>query len=563
MGSPSENQPRAPSHVVLTYRDEEEDRTVEPYSSLLPSASSAPQVRTSRSRSCCKRLILIAALLTICIGVFELAFHGKEADTLHAAEEKIHQLQQDIGDRLKQASTKIKSVIVPHTLDKVDSREPSSESSTAEVKRKSVIVLKTGTSVLLDRLPLQLLHAEGSIHPQIRSTGESNYTGPQFSVYSDAAMQVGPFRIHDALANVSSFVRNQTEFSEQYSRLHKIISDGDLRASKFKDGWKLDKWKFFYMWQDAYRRNPHADWYIGYEDDVFVMWESLFRFLGTRDANKEDLYGCPMILVRNQELFANGGCPYVISGALMRATFGKDPHFAEKYDTEVAASCCGDGELSNALRKSGSKEIKQLADAGRRFQMEKPREILFNKDNWCEPIINFHHVKSEDVQFLSQMERTIRASKPNNATVLYSDIFDHLVPPQLSHALQNLTLGANTTEKIELDNPQSHTSSPKFELNPMQEDWEAFSSSDQGATQARRSEDVDECKKQCINSKGCTTWFWLKATETDRDGDCYLLHDAIKIGKSYEGTGLRTSGWIGKRVASFKAHHYCKNPPSA
>lgn len=537
------------SHVVVAYKDEEEERDVQQHSSFLPNVSSSDPMAVSKLRSrptkknhsCCKRVVLCLAILAMCVGVFEVAFHGQEAESLRAAKSKISHLEEQLSEGLKHSVTRVISAIT---------RPPPPESDIEKVKSKSVIVLKTGASVLFDRLPVQLLQAQSAIHPDVHMTGIQNYHGPTFLVYSDADTQVGPFTVHDALANVSSFVRNQSDFSSRYTQLHTLLaSDDNIRGNGFNEGWNLDKWKFLYMWEDAYRRNPNADWYIGYEADTYVLWDSLFKYLATQDATKEQLFGCASILVRNQELFANGGCPYIMSGALMRATYGIGPHFASKFDKEVLVSCCGDAELSIALRKSATTPIKNLGDSGPRFQGERPRDILFEAGNWCQPIFSFHHLKSEDVQWISQIERDIRASKAKNETILYSDVFHHIATHKLSKALQRLSTLGNTTEKVE--------------LNPTQEDWEAFGSSDKGAEQGRKTQDAANCKKQCIGSKGCTTWFWIKVTEMDTDGDCYLLHDAIRIGKSYEGTGLRISGWISKRIASFKAHHYCKDAPAA
>ena len=529
-------------------------------------------------------------MLAMCIGVFEAAFHGREAESLQAAKAKIGQLETELSKHFATGYNRV-LVAINSSPSAQDGRAGGSGNVTsapitegvggdgeddvvAAVKSKSVIVLKTGASVLFDRLPVQLLQAQASLHPDIHLSGSSHYLGPSLFIYSDSPLQLGPFSIRNALANVSSFVRQQPAFATQYNTLHSVLSGGDLRASTFREGWNLDKWKFLYMWADAYRLHPSAEWYIGYEADTYVMWHSLFRFLSLQNPEKEQIFGCPSILVRNQELFANGGCPYVISGALMRATYGKDPLFAERFDKEVNVSCCGDAELSIALRKSGSSVIKQLGEAGARFQGERPQEILFSGDSWCQPILSFHHLKTEEVQWLAQIERTIRSGLNASQTVLYRDVFDYILPQPLQQALHSLSTSStitnstdssntNTGDLMKVSTRDTGDAGGAVELNPVQEDWEAFGSSDKGVTQARRTTDVLECRKQCIDSKGCTTWFWLKATELDEDGDCYLMHGAVRVGKSYEGTGLRTSGWISKRIASFKAHHFCKNPPAA
>uniref|UniRef100_V5E3Q3 Apple domain-containing protein n=1 Tax=Kalmanozyma brasiliensis (strain GHG001) TaxID=1365824 RepID=V5E3Q3_KALBG len=299
------------------------------------------------------------------------------------------------------------------------------------------------------------------------------------------------------------------------------------------------------MWADAFARHPSADWYIGYEADTYVLWPSLFRFLSTQDPTKEQIFGCASILVANQEVFANGGCPYVISGALMRATYGKDPHFAQRFEDDVVNSCCGDAELSIALRKSATVPIKRLGDAGARFNGERPREVLFEEGNWCTPVLSFHHVTSEEVNWLSGVEREIRTR--SNGTVLYSSFFDYVTPPEL---------------KLALDVIENARNASGVDLNPTLDKWEAFSGSDHHVKQASRANGAEGCKKQCLESGECTSWVWSKADQ-DADGECHTMHDGVRVGKEYKGTGTRTSGWIAKEVASFKSRHACKAPPSA
>lgn len=528
-------------HIVVPYTDDE-DASSSATTTLLPQ----PQASTSTSKSrrrCWRLAVLVGAMLAMCIGVFELLFHGREVESLRAAHEQIAQLKHDLAEQIQGGYHKIMAA----TNFRLSPSSGDVDAGVKAVMDRSVIVLKTGSSVAYDRLPVQLLLAQQTLHPEVYRSGEAGYSGPQLLLYSDSDMQLGEFEVHNALANVSDYVRHQPEFAKQYAQLQKLLQDDDLaKVKEFQDGWNLDKWKFLYMWQDAYHRQPDADWYIGYEADTYVFWPSLFAYLGTQNSSQQQMYGCASILVRNQELFANGGCPYVISGALMRASFGKDAGFAAKFDKEVEASCCGDAELSIALRKSASPPIKELVATGGRFINDRPQEISFDENNFCEPVFNFHHLTPTEIQWLATIERQIRTAKLH-APVLYADVFDHVLPHKL---LDAVSASAKKGGK------------KGVELNPTLEDWEAFGSGDSGVKKGERSKDVESCKGECEKSAGCTTWFWIKVTETDEDGDCYMLHDRVRVGKAYKGTGVRTSGWIGERVLDFKTKHECKNRPT-
>lgn len=471
----------------------------------------------------------------MCVGIFELALHGREAESLQAVKDHISRLE----DTLTHTFQRITTPSSPTTSSGVDPLYwPAKEHS---VSSNSVILLKTGASVLFDRLPMQLLQAQSAL--QLWHSGGSKK--PAFLVYSDAPAQLGPFTIRNALANVSTHLQANPKFSSLYTELHRLI--GEHRAEHFEHGWELDKFKFLPMWSDAFSRHPTADWYIGYEADTYVLWPSLFRFLSTQDASKEQLFGCASILIANQELFANGGCPYVISGALMRATYGKDDQFAQRFDDDVLHGCCGDAELSIALRKSATVPLKGLGDAGPRFNNDRPEEVLFEEGNWCTPVLNFHHVSSQEVAWLAEVEHGIRGNS-SHGTVLYSDVFEYVIPPELKVALEAVETRRNASE---------------VQKDPMKKNWEAFSGSDHRVKQVGRTNDAEGCKKQCFEKERCTSWVWSKNEEQDAEGECHTMHDGVRVGKEYRGAGTRISGWSAKGVASFKARYACKDPPAA
>ncbi|TKY86235.1 hypothetical protein EX895_005060 [Sporisorium graminicola] len=566
---------KSPSpHVVVAYRDADDDEQHdEQRSSLLPSSGSSatalPTVLSKRTR-CWKRLILCVSVLAVCVGIFETVYQGKEAESLQAAKAKISQLEQQLSTKLRGGFDRVMATIA-HPTPAVPPAEAESSITTSgdaahhkdaaieAVKSSSVIVLKTGASVSFERLPVQLLLAQSDIHPSIHLSGTPHYTGPTLLIYSDASTQLGTFTVHDAFVNVSTYARNSKEFGPRYTELHSMLAssleEGGARASGFTQGWNLDKWKFLYMWQDAYRRRPDAEWYIGYEADTYVLWDSLFRFLAVQDPQKEQLFGCGYVLMTNQETFANGGCPYVVSGALMRNTFGKDAHFAERFDSVVERSCCGDAELSIALRKSATVPLQGLAEAGARFQREPPREILYDEGNWCQPVFSFHHLSPDQITELSRIQRQIRRSKPPNSTILYSDWFDHISPHALQAALHSLEPSST--------NSSGGGASGLVDLNPSKANWEAFAPGDRGVEVGSQTNDAAQCKHQCIDRRQCTAWVWSKVGKTDPVGKCLLMLDVVRIGHAYEGNGMRTSGWVAKHIVAFKAEHECKDPPSA
>ena len=62
-------------------------------------------------------------------------------------------------------------------------------------------------------------------------------------------------------------------------------------------GWALDKFKFLPLHGDAYRTRPDAKWHVSIEDDTFVFWNQLLKWLKTQDHNALRMFGNPAILV--------------------------------------------------------------------------------------------------------------------------------------------------------------------------------------------------------------------------------------------------------------------------
>lgn len=61
--------------------------------------------------------------------------------------------------------------------------------------------------------------------------------------------------------------------------------------------WQIDKWKFLPLHADAYRRWPNAKWHIAIEDDTWLLWNNLVKWLKTKPHDEQKFYGNQMWLV--------------------------------------------------------------------------------------------------------------------------------------------------------------------------------------------------------------------------------------------------------------------------
>ncbi|CAD6916582.1 unnamed protein product [Tilletia controversa] len=88
-----------------------------------------------------------------------------------------------------------------------------------------VLMIKTGHSVIYDRVPMHLVWPRPDI--------------PNRFVYSDVALEIGNHQVIDALANASAHVKSKDEYKE-YIRLNTLFQNHAPIASTH-DGWMLEE----------------------------------------------------------------------------------------------------------------------------------------------------------------------------------------------------------------------------------------------------------------------------------------------------------------------------------
>lgn len=167
-----------------------------------------------------------------------------------------------------------------------------------------VLTFKTGSAVLFSRVPTWLLDLSAAKAMPCHRDGWSEYI-PNQAYYSDAEITLGDVTFRDALSNVSDYVRGMDDFQE-YFRVHEslskrvdpaVIAKSASHEPIIPKGWALDKFKFLPLHGDAYRRWPDAKWHVSIEDDTFIFWNQLIKWLRKQDHDAHKLYGNPTLLV--------------------------------------------------------------------------------------------------------------------------------------------------------------------------------------------------------------------------------------------------------------------------
>jgi hypothetical protein len=172
-------------------------------------------------------------------------------------------------------------------------------------------------------------------------------------------------------------------------------------GAKSTAAWELDKYKFINMLVRAWEMRPGMVWYVFAEADTYIFWPNLVAWLNNHADPDEMLYAGSVTLIDDFP-FAHGGSGYVISGTLLRAVVEEAPDLADRYNVKASETCCGDLLVGKALQEAGV----TVRHGYPMFFGEKPWTLPFGNGFWCEPTFTMHHVDSEEVSLLWQLEQT-------------------------------------------------------------------------------------------------------------------------------------------------------------
>lgn len=217
---------------------------------------------------------------------------------------------------------------------------PSTELDLKLLEHQTVLAIKTGYSVMFERLPMHLIEPRPDI--------------PYRHVYSDASAKLGQYEVIDILANVSDSIKNMDHF-DGYARMHQAIRDRVPPENGWGQ-WDVDRFKFLPLHGDMYRSHPDASWFVTVDGDTFLFWSTLLRFLARFDPNDQLFFGMADSHGMNgagDTVWANGGAGYVLSKGVMDKTYARDPwDFENQWDHVLASSPGGDVALARAIYQS-------------------------------------------------------------------------------------------------------------------------------------------------------------------------------------------------------------------
>ncbi|KAK4505060.1 hypothetical protein PRZ48_003023 [Zasmidium cellare] len=298
-------------------------------------------------------------------------------------------------------------------------------------------------------------------------------------IFSDFDEEFEGHTVIDVIADIPDHVLRSDNQTDSYFALREAASNReDAETMKAIEGWRLDKFKFLASISHAWKAAPEKRWYVFYEGDTYVVWDTVFRLLENFDADGEHYFGSPSP-GRDGTWFANGGPGYIVSrGAMRKLVKGDWNHntgewlgskLSEKYWADVLTDCCGDSILGWVLHDHGI-DLKGLWPM---FNPHPLHGVPFADLYWCQPVLSMHKSWYEEEIDLWKWEWTQRqAHRP----LLWRDI-----------AISYFDL-ANMTRKNDWDNAG----------------WDAYPPAEDDPNEPHSS--VEACSLACQEADGCFQW---------------------------------------------------------
>jgi len=370
----------------------------------------------------------------------------------------------------------------------------------------TVIVLKTGSTELQDKLPVHL-----------KTTLKCF---PNYLLFSDFAERYQSEYIIDALEEVDPTIKAAHQDFALYRQLQqsgRTSLDPALLSGPVKlpqqgtsgnlanPGWKLDKWKFLPMARRTLEEHPDKQWYIFTETDTYLFWGTLLAYLAALDSSK------PYYLGQQSEigdvLFAHGGSGFIASRSALTMAVTQYAENKAEWEDFTASHWAGDCVLGKAMKDSGTSltwawPIWQGDEIG---NMDYGR-VDYGHSLWCSPTVSYHHLSPSAVEDLWNFEQDwIAQNRDNNSLVLrHRDVYAQFILPR--------------------------TREPKL-------DWDNHADQDRGPASS-----LDECRVVCEDDVSC-----LQYSLDYRNSRC-LTTSRPNLGEASSGV---QSGWLLERMQDF------------
>ncbi|KAJ5885078.1 hypothetical protein N7495_009588 [Penicillium taxi] len=361
-----------------------------------------------------------------------------------------------------------------------------------------LVVMKTGVTEARDKVPIHFQTTLRCI--------------PHYVIYSDFEEVIEGVTIHDAFRTMDPEVMERVPDFDIYNRIARSGRQG-LEQNDFADednsaigkpnnpGWKLDKWKFLPMAQEALQAKPDAKWFVFMEADTYVSWPTLLAWLARFNPSDPLYIGTETQIA--DVIFAHGGSGFILSNSGLTAASNEYEARRAELDEFTNGHWAGDCVLGKVLADAGvqllySWPILQNSNIG---ELDEFDQSLY-RNPWCYASVAFHHLSSTEIQDLWKFEKK-RWHDKNKRILLHSDMFREFIFPQIA-------------------------------AHPSRLNWDNFSEQEDLVAST-----FEECEALCETKPLCVQYSF-------RDGKCFT-NDRPRLGVSPK-HGQSTSGWLTSRI---------------
>jgi hypothetical protein len=384
----------------------------------------------------------------------------------------------------------------------------------SELADDILVVLRTGATESREKLPV---HFQTTLR-----------CVPNFVLLSDLDEQIEGHQVHDVLGGVSDTTRKENEDFKLYHHLQEhgrqglpsqqVItaqsgsSKGDYLQTD-KDGWKLDKWKFLPMIDQAHKAKPDAKWYVFVEADTYLGWHNLLEYLSNFDDSKPYYIGKHLYI--NDVEFGYGGAGFVLSNPAIRKVSEHRSTRIQDYEDFTKSHWVGDCALGKVLE-----DVKvPLHRAFPHFQSDAPATLdpavqKIDRDLWCYPTITYHHVSPDEIAELWEFEQDWY--KRHDILLRHRDIFIEHVRPKIG---SSMAFWDNMSVDKEYNAHDHGMLANEFERDA----WKSF----------------EHCRSLCESQKECIQFSF-------DTGSC-SISNSFRLGYAKPNERVR-SGWMTDRV---------------
>ncbi|RDI86328.1 hypothetical protein Vi05172_g3870 [Venturia inaequalis] len=338
-----------------------------------------------------------------------------------------------------------------------------------------------------------------------------------FLLYSTVHQNIGPYTVHDALANISDARRAKHRDFELYDKLQSAQNFVmDLHSITEDNDHNLDRWSIIPHVVDAYKQYTNKKWFVFIESDTYLSVSNMLLWLAKLDHTK-DLFAGAQVMIGDVEL-AHSGSGIILSQTTAAKLSDRAKTRTDAWQDMVGNSCCGDKILAQALKEVNV----TLHRAFPMIQGETPFSLDWSERHWCRTAMTWHRMTPSTLDMLWQFESAwvLEHSKdgPGSAPpMLFRDYFQTFLIPLLRTT-------HNRTDWDNLANSLTYTDSSGGQFAHY-----SFAS----------------CRAACDLRLSCVQYAW-------EPNKC-RLGTVVRLGEKVVSDKRMMSGWNPKRVEKFGA----------